>query len=87
MPCLGHIINLAVQAILGPGGLNDQPPENENLYPSEDDDDKEEEVIEPEVASLTKLKRLRKGIVKIRYNIMNVVLFGYLFCIKMSGLY
>lgn len=74
MPCLGHIINLAVQAILGPGGLNDQPPENDSLYPNEDDDDKEEEeeVIAPKVVRLTKLKRLRKGIVKIRYNIMNV---------------
>lgn len=63
VPCLGHIINLAVQAMLGPGGLNDQPPENDNLYSNDDED---EEATEPAVAKLTTLKKLRKGIVKIR---------------------
>ncbi|KAG0041853.1 hypothetical protein BGZ90_009622, partial [Linnemannia elongata] len=62
VPCLGHIINLAVQAMLGPGGLNDQPPENENLYRNDDED---EEDAEFKVAKLTTLKKLRMGIIKV----------------------
>ena len=53
--------------MLGPGGLNDQPPENDNLYSNDDED---EEATEPAVAKLTTLKKLRKGIVKIRYNVL-----------------
>jgi hypothetical protein len=51
--------------MLGPGGLNDQPPENENLYPNDDED---EEDAELKVAKLTTLKKLRMGIIKVRYN-------------------
>jgi hypothetical protein len=47
--------------MLGPSGLNDQPPENIDLYPGEDDD-----VRAPERPQTT-LTKLRKGIVKIRY--------------------
>ncbi|KAF9287466.1 hypothetical protein BGZ88_008590 [Linnemannia elongata] len=54
---------MAVQAMLGPGGLNDQPPENESLYPN---DDEVEEDTEPKVAKLTTLKKLRMDIIKIR---------------------
>ena len=62
VPCLGHIVNLAVQAILGPAGLNDQPLENVNLYPGDDEDQRGTE------QSQTTLMKLRRGIVKIRYN-------------------
>ncbi|KFH70213.1 hypothetical protein MVEG_03064 [Podila verticillata NRRL 6337] len=70
LPCLGHIINLAVQAMLGPCGLDDQPPVNDNLYPDDDEDDEATasavEGTEPAVTKLTTLNKLRKGIVKIR---------------------
>ncbi|KAF9546820.1 hypothetical protein BGW38_009650, partial [Lunasporangiospora selenospora] len=63
VPCLGHIINLAIQAILGPGGLDDQPPETNSLYRNEDDN---EEAAAPPTIKLTPLKKLRKGIVRVR---------------------
>ncbi|KAF9301744.1 hypothetical protein BGZ91_009508, partial [Linnemannia elongata] len=49
--------------IYRPGGLNDQPPENENLYPNDDED---EEDAKLKVVKLTKLKKLRMGIIKVR---------------------
>jgi hypothetical protein len=73
VPCLGHVINLAVQAMLGPAGLNDEPPKNDNLYSDDDGDDDDyvdddEALFQGEVVKLITLKKLRKGIVKIRCN-------------------
>lgn len=68
VPCLGHIINLAVQAILGPRGLNDEPPKNNNLYLDDDEDDAATEPSDTPAKKLTTLQKLRKGIVKIKYS-------------------
>ena len=62
VPCLGHVINLAVQAILGPQGLDDSPPENNNLHLDEDED---QAATEP-ATTWSPLQKMRKGIVKIR---------------------
>ena len=63
IPCLGHIINLAVQSILGPSGLNEtvqeyDPPANETESSDE---------MEPALEELTTLQKLRKGIIRIRF--------------------
>ncbi|KAF9370867.1 hypothetical protein CPB97_002403 [Podila verticillata] len=56
--------------MLGPCGLDDQPPANDNLYPDDDEDDEATasavEGTEPAVTKLTTLNKLRKGIIKIR---------------------
>lgn len=43
MPCLAHVLNLAVQAMLGKGGLEAQAPNTEEVesMDAEDDDDAE----------------------------------------------
>jgi len=60
--------------MLGPCGLDDQPPANDNLYPNDDKDDEATasavEGTEPAVTKLTTLNKLRKGIIKIRYNVL-----------------
>ena len=63
VPCLGHIVNLAVQAMLGPAGLNDQAPENDNIYSANDEDG---DTIGVMPSTLTALQKLRKGITKAR---------------------
>ncbi|KAF9895851.1 hypothetical protein BX616_008702, partial [Lobosporangium transversale] len=63
IPCLGHIINLAVQAMLGPNGLNDPALENDNGY---SDDSGDEDTIGSMEVTLSTLQKLRKGIMKIR---------------------
>jgi len=60
--------------MLGPGGLNDQPPENDNLYPDDDEED-----TEPKAVKLTTLKKLRMGIIKVRYNGSIYFFFGHLY--------
>ncbi|KAK3836640.1 MAG: hypothetical protein JOS17DRAFT_814371 [Linnemannia elongata] len=57
------IVNLAVHAMLGTSGLNDQPPKNDNLYP---DNNEDEEAVQPKVGKLTTQKKLRMGITNIR---------------------
>jgi hypothetical protein len=64
VPCLGHVINLAVQAILGPGGLDDEAPKEGDLYA---DDNEAEVAVGLLLTQQPTLTKLRKGIVKIRY--------------------
>jgi len=66
VPCLGHVINLAVQEILGPSGLNAWAPENNDIYDMANEDE-EDTAVEVTVSPQTALAKLRKGIVKIRY--------------------
>lgn len=82
MPCLAHVINLAVQALLGNGGIASEAPQEVESMDVEDDDDaegfirtsigKEEpdgacESENNETPTKRALDKLRKGIVKIRY--------------------
>lgn len=73
VPCLGHVINLAVQAILGPRGLNAEPPENNNLYLDDDDDDAATEPSDAPAKKIPTLQKLRKGIIKIKYSAFDSV--------------
>lgn len=73
-----NMAKMVVQAMLGPGDLNDQPPENENLYPNDDED---EEDTEPKVTKLTTLKKLRLGIIEIRCN--GLIYFFWSFLLKL----
>lgn len=61
VPCLGHIINLAVQTLLGPNGLQAEAPTNDDMYI---DDEEDEDAIIP--SNLNALIKLRRGVVKIR---------------------
>lgn len=78
MPCLGHVINLAVQSILGPRGLNDEPPENNDLYLDDDEDEEVAESSATPAKKMSTLQKLRKGIVKIKYVQMIVLMYANL---------
>ena len=64
MPCLGHIINLAMQALLGPTGLQAEAPERNVDYIESGEDESEEDNVD--ISPSNTLKKLRQGIVKIR---------------------
>lgn len=85
VPCLAHVINLAVQAMPGKGGLGAEPPANAESMDTEVDDDTDHLLCSPvsdiNIDDLGKsvadtalmkiaLKKLRVGIVKIRYSSM-----------------
>lgn len=85
VPCLAHVINLTVQAMLGKGGLGAEPPANAESMDTEVDDDTDGLLCSPisdinvdnsgksvaDTASMKiALKKLRMGIVKIRYSSM-----------------
>ncbi|KAG9319109.1 hypothetical protein KVV02_004693, partial [Mortierella alpina] len=61
VPCLGHAINLAVQAIMGPNGLNDLAPETNDPYVDLD----QGEADRP-AQGMTALAKVRRGVVHIR---------------------
>ena len=72
VPCMGHIINLAVQAMLGPKGLNEPAPAEENTLDESDTSDEEDaevsmESTQAKVTARRTLSKLRSGIVKFRY--------------------
>jgi len=63
VPCLGHVVNLAIQALLK--GLGAEAPENDDPYAHEDENE------DATVPLQNPLIRLRKGIIKIRYMLLH----------------
>jgi hypothetical protein len=97
VPCLGHIINLSVQALLGKDGIQAAAPDDQNDDPDNPDDQNDDpdnpdatanDTNEPDATAnvvdqpdatannlVHPLKRIRKGIVKIRYSTIYCVIY------------
>lgn len=86
VPCLAHVINLAVQAMLGKDGLGAEAPSDAEFMDIEDDDDAEgfvrtsiakeedeedtDQPMDDNSTTRLALQKLRKGIIKIRYALL-----------------